>query len=278
MAWQSVTVGDALDRIKKQIQDSINTVSSEVNKIQDALNSVNNEIAAVQAVINANDSVIQGLAQSGIKFIVLSPGQGAWSDRLISAENAPSTSASFYSVVYASIAVAPDITAVTSSFNSILGGLNQTFQPPVVDVPSLSIPSVTPVKPPSHILPIDRWSDTSLGEVFPHLFDDLSKNNSELGNTLQSLINMKNNLESTLSSLQDFLNSLNNVLTNINNSGIFTVELQPDQGSWIDRMLSEPGAPPTSGQYSSGMAFVGLFTDFSQANDAYNNLIQVLKS
>ena len=273
MSWQSVTLKDSLKGISDKTQSLLNDFNSQLAEAQDLLSILDSKIANAEALLNQNIIAIDDLSNTGVKVIILTPSSGIWYNRLQSAQNAPSLSASLYTTIHASLFVAPSLDSIKAQFDAMLASFNEQLLPPSINIPDLSIPDLTPSLTDKFQLPFDFWSDTSIGAVFPGLINTLRKDNQELEKTLKDLKNTKQLVEANIQGLQSIISDLQKLLDDLQNSGVFTVTLSPAVGSWLDRLKNEPNAPAGL-QYSAGLCVVGTAIDLAGVAKQYYAILR----
>jgi len=120
--WEDLTIGNLLgDNIggyTKAILEYKNQLVAQLNKINSTLAVIQSRIGSINGFLNTTNDILSGLTSSGFYIIYLSPGDGNWSSRLLSATGAPNQLG--YATGLCAIAKAPNLATVQTKYNDMM--------------------------------------------------------------------------------------------------------------------------------------------------------------
>jgi hypothetical protein len=272
MPWVSATLGD-------QFSDQLAKATAAVAELQAALDKlapletfINDNLNNAQSKLSAALSLLSDLEQQGVYNIIMSAGQGSWSARLLSAPDAPDNDPGLYSGIVCTIITAASISGVQTAFNNMKNSLEKAFKQP--------FPVPTPGQRPDLIeetekeFTTDSWNEITLGDMFPGAFMTLQNQVNNAKKLVAAAQSQKTNYDTAVNTIETALTEAQNTITRLNTTGCYNIVLPPATGGWMNRLLSEPGVPPTGGSYyCAGTCAVVQAADLTQVNNLFDKLI-----
>lgn len=273
--WQSKTLKqivpeafDAAEVVQIEAQTGLDKLNPALAAVQNALHEANTALNLIQQDINE-------LSETGFAIITLSPKQGSWINRLVTAPNAPSTNSSLYSCGYFNIASMTTEAAAIAVYNAMTKALTEKMEikpiEPALPAPFAKKADITPG------LPIDQWEGLTFGELMPGVFNAVQTAWNNAKAVVNNLQNTKDQVTKKIAQFQAALSKANALISALSTSGIYQYQMEPAIGSWISRAVNEANAPSTiSTQYSFGFAAVAVAADLAGAQALYAKLQAVM--
>ncbi|MGI6394491.1 MAG: hypothetical protein ACOX2F_07170 [bacterium] len=274
MPWISATLGDQFASQLAKAAAAVAELQAMLDKLTPLETFINDNLNNAQSKLTAALALMSDLEQEGVYNIIMSPAEGSWSSRLLSAPNAPNNDTGLYSGVVCTIITAPGISPVQTAFNNMKNSLQKAFKTP--------FPVPTPGEQPDFIeetekeFAIDSWNQVTLGDMFPGAFMTIQNQINNAKKLVAAAQSQKTNYYSAISTIDSALSEAKNTITRLNTTGCYNIVLGPDTGGWMSRLLSEPGVPPTgSSYYCAGMCAVVQAADLAKVSTLFNKLIVV---
>ena len=293
MAWSNATLGDLLSGSIETINNQLAKANTALDSIQGQLDKITQISGALGDQLSTFEDMVYDILESGIYYIVLSPSQGSWYTRLVTALDAPSNSSSVYTALVSGIYIAPNLAGTLESFNTIkdsfkniiptelpfnpISGQNG-FELPPIELPDLNLPDFNTLDPFSNEN-LDKWTDLSLGNIF----SGIAKSTE---NGFNSAFKTKSNLDRTLTmigkkrqNLQDQITNLTEQLDRINAGGFYLYNSAPTTGiSWSQKLqATDPNRPPINvNDYTCGFCAVIVAPDFATASQKFTKLTNLV--
>lgn len=274
MVWQSKTLKqivpaafDAAEKVQLEAQAGFDKLTPALNAVQTALNEANTALGLIEQDLNE-------LEATGFAVITLSPKQGSWSSRLVTAPNAPVINSGMYSCGYFNIASMTTEEAALAAFDAMKKALCEKPEIVLVDPQPAGFTPKPDIDPE---LRLDEWKGITLGEMMPGVFNAAKTAWNAQKAIVQNLQNMKDRVEKKRNDFLDAIAKANAFISALGTSGIYQYAMEPGLGSWINRAVSETGAPSTiAAQYSFGFAAVAVAADMAGCQALYQKLQAVM--
>jgi chaperonin cofactor prefoldin len=270
MPWESTTLSTFLGPMVNMVNDSIDKMQEEAQKLMKYEAKIEEKLTELKTLLTELEDFAKRLEASGFYIIKLSPGEGSWSDRLLQAENRPPVSPEFYTAVSACLVVAPSPDAVADAYDKIKNALTKKIEMPEVEPepPSYNPYIFEPEEPPE-----DEWKSLALKDIFPGMAGSVEKKLNKVKAEVTKVEKVLEQIRKKYNKIMQAIDELQGFLNDLNATGIYRLLLLPNKGSWISRMLSEPGAPPTGGNwYSAGIVIVVCVPTLDECETLFQNL------
>jgi len=252
-----------------------------------ALDSANRAVSTV----SSSKGSLNKILETGFYMITLSPKKGSWSSRLSSAPNAPPNLS--HCCGTAVITIAPDLNTVTDAFQK----MKDAVKKPMADASNIVNPfdfsDFEPEDEPedledldeeemaaqdwSDLFTTDEWSSAALKDVFGGYAEGITKATNKLSKATRSVMASVNQASRAASAINKGLSATKNIMAQMQGTGVYRVVLAPGQGNYLQRLRSESGAPPSSGQlFSSGYVCITVAESLSALESKYDTLSKIV--
>ena len=286
MPWNSTTLRAAMGKTFDEATSALDEVSSLLDKADQQLTKINSDLNSLVNAATISSDLVNKVTQSGFYMIILSPRQGSWSTRMLTAENAPPTSG--YSMGHATISVTADLGPLLDAYNNMVEALttplkfDSIFNPFNIDVgfQPFDPSSLIQFTVPSIELPDeDVWVSGTLGTLFTGFGKAAVDASNKAASAARGVGDVFNQVKKRGYALNKCVDDTQGVIDNATNTGVYSIILPPAVGGYIGRLEGEIGAPPNlSSYYTSGFAIFAIASGISDLLDKYDALLEIVGS
>jgi len=173
----------------------------------------------------------------------------------------------------ACLLIAPSLDTVKSAYSTLKDALTKKIEIPEI---APSLPSFNPYIFETEEPTEDIWESLALKDIFPGMTKEVEEKLNKVKAEVKKVENVLDQLEEKYNKIMQAIDEAQQFLSSLTSTGIYRLTLLPAQGSWINRMVSEDGAPPDSDTYySAGIVIVVCVPTLEECQLLFNNLINL---
>lgn len=293
MTWTSQTLADSLPSVFNAAEAAVAAAQKELNAVDAAIDRLQALATNAQARVDAADQLVSDLsgdaADSGIYNLILTPGTGVWSERILWAAGAPPRDPYMYSAIVCTLSLTADLSAATDAKNRLQQAVSTPFlpAPPTIRLPSLTPPPmpVLPSLPEPAALPEDEWVSATVADLFPGTRDAVNQSVESVKKEANKILGGITKLQDKKSELQAELDEASALVANLASTGVYAFSALPEvtpSADWYDRLIAgteAEGRPPFNpALYSAGTCTVVLATSYAQLLERFGKLQSILST
>jgi hypothetical protein len=116
-----------------------------------------------------------------------------------------------------------------------------------------------------------------VASIFPASISGSVQDNNLVIKEAQSVLGLVNQLGQKAASIQTGLSAVNDFINQLGATGVYTITLPPFAGGYLNRLVSEYGAPPTDPSfYSCGIVCVAESDGIDSLTSQFGSLQKIL--
>lgn len=117
--WKSTTLKDVFGGYAEGLAKATNKLSKAAKSVLATVNQASRASSAISRGLTATKTLLTKMEGTGVYTITLEPGKGSVLQRLTSEEGAPPTTSGYVSAGYVCVAVAADVSSLTTKYEAL---------------------------------------------------------------------------------------------------------------------------------------------------------------